>query len=112
MTIPFPLAGAVLASGSWAGLEAPVWPTTMLSLTSGTGSAVWPTTMGGGGGGGSGEPEKKVAPSCLVRGLGSRWWLVLVRLATLYPGVAPRLPSVRCSLGIIRGYVDVYPVCN
>ena len=86
MTIPFPLAGAVLASGSWAGLVSPVWPTTMLSLTSGTGASTAdsaPTTMGRGGGGGSGSPEKKVAPSCLVRGLGSRWWLVLVRLATL-----------------------------
>ena len=60
-----------------------------------------PTTIllgGGGGGGGRGSAAKKVAPSCLVIGLGARWSAVLVRLATVYPGVAPRLPSVRWSL--------------
>merc|ERR1712012_335196 len=81
MTIP-DLTGAALDSGSC--LVSPVCPTTMLSLT--------------GGGGGRGSPEKKVAPSCLVMGFGLRWSLVLVKLLTTNPGVAPRLPSVRCSL--------------
>merc|ERR1712209_275663 len=93
MTIP-DLTGAALDSGSC--LVSPVCPTTMLSLTAGSA----PTTilLGGGGGGGRGSPEKKVAPSCLVMGFGLRWSLVLVKLLTTNPGVAPRLPSVRCSL--------------
>ena len=35
------------------------------------------------GGGGRGSPEKNVAPSCFVMGLGLRWWLVEVRLDTV-----------------------------
>merc|ERR1712227_326234 len=98
MTIP-DLTGAALDSGSC--LVSPVCPTTMLSLTAGAGGSAAdsaPTTilLGGGGGGGRGSPEKKVAPSCLVMGL--RWSLVLVKLLTTNPGVAPRLPSVRRSL--------------
>merc|ERR1712227_555153 len=81
MTIP-DLTGAALDSGSC--LVSPVCPTTMLSLTAGAG--------------GRASPEKKVAPSCLVMGFGLRWSLVLVKLLTTNPGVAPRLPSVRCSL--------------
>ena len=50
------------------------------------------------GAGGAGSPEKNVAPSCLEIGLGFRWWLVEVRLDTVYPWVDCKLPSVRCSL--------------
>jgi len=72
MTIP-DLAGAAGASGAF--LESPVWPTTMLSRTSGTGAKAAdsaPTTILGGGAG-SGSPEKNVAPSCFVMGFGLRW---------------------------------------
>ena len=83
MTMP-DLAGAAGASAG-AGAELAEWPTTMFSLTAGTAGRTAdsaPTTILGGGGG-SGSPAKKVAPSCLVSGLGLRWWLVLVRLATV-----------------------------
>merc|ERR1712106_236897 len=81
MTIPVLRAGAC---GPGACL--PLCPTTKLSssATAGRTAASAPTTILLGAGS-AGSPEKNVAPSCLDIGFGFRWWLVEVRLETVYP---------------------------
>merc|ERR1719312_944912 len=91
-----PITMPVLAAGALgAGACLPVWPTTKLSSsgTAGRTAASAPTTILLGAGG-AGSPEKNVAPSCLDIGFGFRWWLVEVRLDTVYPWVDCKLPSV------------------